>query len=516
MPESISRYRQMFLTSLIFVRYLAASLLICSYILFCWLCWRNYQRKQNISTSQNIGSSECILIGYASQTGNATRIAKKTAQQLEQAGRSAHLLPLNQITAEHLTTASTALFIVSTYGEGEAPDNGNRFVSRTLASLGQDSLKHLQIGLLGMGDSSYQYFCDFAHHLHNELHHRGAHFLADVIEVDGLDESALRHWQYYLGQISGNTHFSEWSKPAYSDWKLVARECVNPSSPGAPAFHLKLQPVPAGIATDLWQAGDIAEIGPCNSTQIIEDFLQRIGRPKIPHAVLATRDLDVSEEKLAGYKILGDAALVEALPELPQREYSIASVPAEGSLDLLVRQVKINAYKLGTGSGWLTAHAGIDSFIRLRIRTNVHFHSPDATRPLILIGNGTGIAGLRAHIANPARAQARHWLFFGERSAAADNFFHADITGWQRSGLLTRVDTVFSRDAAPGAMRYVQDLLLPNATEIQRWVQEGAVIFVCGSLKGMAQAVDDMLAQILGADQLEALADEHRYCRDVY
>ncbi len=502
------------------MRYLAASLLIFSYFLFCWLCWRNYQRKQNISTIPNIDSSECILIGYASQAGNAARIAKKTAQQLEQAGKAVQILALNQITAAQLTKTSTALFIVSTYGEGEAPDNGNRFVTRTLASLGQDSLKHLQIGLLGMGDSSYQHFCGFAHQLHNEFHRRGAHFLADIIEVDGLDESALRHWQYYLGQISGNTHFSDWSTPVYSDWKLIQRECLNPASPGAPVFHLKLQPAPAGIPADHWQAGDIAEIGPCNSPEAIRNFLQRLGRISIPEQLLATRDIDISEEKLAGFKILGDAALIDALSELPQREYSIASVPAEGSLDLLVRQVQINEHQLGIGSGWLTVHAGLNDFIRLRIRTNPHFHSPDAVCPLILIGNGTGIAGLRAHIANPLRANARHWLFFGERSANADNFFRTDIEHWQNTGLLARVDKVFSRDSAhnsaPDAPRYVQDLLLPNAQEIQRWVAEGAAIFVCGSGKGMAQAVDDILVQILGADQLETLADEQRYCRDVY
>lgn len=499
------------------MRYLFAGLLILSYGAFCWLCWRNHQRKQNFSTSSNIDSSECILIGYASQTGSALHIAQQTAEQLEQAGKSVQIRPLNQIIPAQLTQVSTALFIVSTYGEGEAPDNGNRFIARTLAQLENTSLQNLQIAMLALGDSSYQHFCGFAHQLHNKLHQCGAHFLTDMIEVDQLDESALRHWQYYLGQISGNSHFSDWSQPAYSDWTLSARECINPASPGAPAFHVQLKPALGEIPANCWQAGDIAEIGPCNSHESIQNFMQRLDRRTIiASELLATRDLVISDEKLNEVKNLSDQALLDALPELPHREYSIASVPAEGSLDLLVRQVQISARQLGIGSGWLTAHSKIDSPIRLRIRTNAHFHSPEAACPLILIGNGTGIAGLRAHIANPARWNAKHWLFFGERSAVADNFFQADLQHWQRTGLLTRIDTVFSRDAVPNAPRYVQDLLLPNAQEIQRWVNEDAAIFVCGSLKGMAQAVDDALAQILGADQLEILADEKRYCRDVY
>ena len=497
------------------MRYLVASLLIIGYCIFCWLCWRHYKRKQVITAACNSESSEIILIGYASQTGNAERIAQQTAQQLQQAGKQVQLLSLNKITPELLTQVSTALFIASTYGEGEAPDNGNRFFTRALNGFDKHSLQHLHVIILGLGDSAYAYFCGFAHQLQHALHAHGAHFMADVIEVDGMDESALRHWQYYLGKISGNTHFSDWSKPAYEKWGIAARECVNPSSLGAPAFHIQLLPMQGEITPDLWQAGDVVEIGPCNSHAAIDDFLQRLGREIAPE-LLRTRELSVSDETLAELKNTDDKTLLEALTELPQREYSIASVPSEGSLDLLVRQVRDSHDQLGLGSGWLTQYAGVNQPIRLRIRTSPHFHAPEKPCPLILIGNGTGIAGLRAHIANPARANTRQWLFFGERSEFADDFFSADIHHWLQTGRLARADKIFSRDAQPNAPRYVQDLLVPNAPEIRQWVSEGAAIFVCGSLQGMAQAVHETLEQILGADQLEILADEHRYCRDVY
>ena len=496
------------------MRLFAASILIVGYILFCWWCWRRHQRQQSGVLSSTNNEID-ILIGYASQTGNATRIAQQTAQQLEQAGKSVKILPLNQIESETLTQVSTLLLIASTYGEGEAPDNGNRFIIRTLRGLDVNKLQHQQVLILGLGDSDYAYFCGYAHQLHHALHERGAHFMADVIEVDRLDESALRHWQYYLGQISGNTHFSDWSKPTYEKWGIVARECVNPNGVGAPAFHIQLQPIQGNITPDLWQAGDVVEIGPCNSRTAIDNFLQRLGRPIAPE-LLITRNLSISDEKLAELKTLDDQALLELLPELPHREYSIASVPSEGSLDLLVRQVRDSNNQLGLGSGWLTHYAGVNQSIRLRIRTSPHFHAPKNLCPLILIGNGTGIAGLRAHIANPERANARQWLFFGERSELSDDFFSADVHRWQQSDRLERVNKIFSRDAQPGAPRYVQDLLLPNAEEIRRWVDDGAAIFVCGSLRGMAQAVDDALGQILGADMLEKMADTQRYCRDVY
>lgn len=458
------------------MRYLAASALVFIYLLFCWFCWQKHRRQLQQQQVLAAPSSDdaVILIAYASQTGNAARIAQQTTQQLNASGKNTQLMSLNNLNAEQLTRTRQLLIITSTYGEGEAPDNGNRFMARTLESLSPTALNSLEYLVLGLGDSSYLHFCGFAQQLHNALHHYGAHAMADMISVDKLDESALRHWQYYLGQISGNSYFNDWSKPAYEEWRLIARECINPASPGAPAYHLQLQPANGVVLTQpqsgaaAWCAGDIVEIGPRNSS------------------------------------------------DLPHREYSIASMPSEGSLDLLVRQVRAPGGELGLGSGWLTAQAELNSIIHLRVRPNPHFHSPPAQVPLILIGNGTGIAGLRSHLANPMRATGKHWLFFGERSQFADDFFSADIHHWLETGLLTQVNKVFSRDAALGEARYVQDLLPLNTVAIREWVAAGAAIYVCGSLQGMAQAVDDALVAILGSAQLEQLADQQRYCRDVY
>jgi sulfite reductase (NADPH) flavoprotein alpha-component len=51
---------------------------------------------------------------------------------------------------------------------------------------------------------------------------------------------------------------------------------------------------------------------------------------------------------------------------------------------------------------------------------------------------------------------------------------------------------------------------------LQQWVADGAAIYVCGSLAGMASGVDAVLREVLGEATLAALAAEGRYCRDVY
>ena len=58
--------------------------------------------------------------------------------------------------------------------------------------------------------------------------------------------------------------------------------------------------------------------------------------------------------------------------------------------------------------------------------------------------------------------------------------------------------------------------LRAQADRLREWVGRGAAIYVCGSLQGMAGGVHEALGAILGAPQLDALAAEGRYRRDVY
>jgi sulfite reductase (NADPH) flavoprotein alpha-component len=172
--------------------------------------------------------------------------------------------------------------------------------------------------------------------------------------------------------------------------------------------------------------------------------------------------------------------------------------------------------RLGLGSGWLTEHAALGGEILLRLRQNRTFHAPADDRPMILIGNGSGMAGLRAHLkGRVASGRRRNWLLFGERSRAHDFFHREEIEAWRAEGFLPRLDLVFSRDQETRVD--VQDLLLRMAgNEVRAWAADGAALYVCSSLRGMAGGVDAALAEILGREELDRLAEEGRYRRDVY
>lgn len=449
------------------------------------------------------GPGEPVLVAFASQTGFGEELANATARALAAAGAPVTLRDLANVTAADLT--GRALFIVSTTGEGDAPDPARAFI-RDVMKDGVD-LSSLRYGVLALGDSTYAAFCAFGRELDAWLSRSGATPLFDRVDVDDGDPAALRHWQGQLSLLTGVTDAPDWSRPAYGRWTLAERTLLNPGSPGGEAWHVRLAPTDGAT----WEAGDILEIGPRNNPAEVA----ALGLPPETANTLSGLRLPHEPAAIEALRGLSAEALAERLTPLPHREYSIASLPSDGGVELIVRLTPRADGAPGLGSGWLCRFAEVGGMIDARVRTNRSFHAPEASRPLILIGSGTGLAGLRAHLKARAALGVRwNWLVFGERTAAHDYFHREEIESWRASGLLDRVDLAFSRDQADRI--YVQHRLRAAADVLRRWVANGAAIYVCGSLEGMSRDVHAALVEVLGAETLERLTDEGRYRRDVY
>ena len=489
-------------------RVLGATALLLAWLALCAVALR---RRASSRISETNGDR--IVVAWASQTGFAHELAQHTAATLEAAGTPAQALPLDALDATTLRRVRRLLLVASTTGEGDPPDHALRFLRDSMAR--DEALPGLEYGVLALGDRNYAHFCEFGRQLDQWLHRSGARALFDRIDVDAGDAGALRHWQHHVGLVAGRTDLPDWSPPRYEPWRLAQRVHLNPGSPGGAAFHLELTP-PDGTNPD-WTAGDIAEIGPRHVPARVQAWLAAHsldgGTPvtaddaaTLREALLRARLPDTVEDR-------DPQAIVDARVPLPHREYSIASVALDGRVHLLVRQVRQPDGTLGLGSGWLTHGAQVGDIINLRIRRNPGFHSPDVGVPLILVGNGTGLAGLRAHW-RLRGTKGRTWLLFGERTRACDFFHRNEIEAALRDGALERVDLAFSRDG--DGPRYVQDALRLQADRLRRWVEEGAAIYVCGSLDGMAPGVDAVLREVLGDERVETLLADGRYRRDVY
>ncbi|QSI29979.1 oxidoreductase [Variovorax sp. RKNM96] len=446
------------------LRTLGAGATTAAYAALCLAVYARQRRQRTAAIREAAalstdGEAPTTLVLFASQTGQAETIAWQTARQLRAAGTPVRVMELNALDAATLSSAGRALFVASTYGEGDAPDGASVFAERVMDSA--PALPSLRYAVLALGDRQYKNFCGFGRTLDAWLHAAGARRDFECIEVDNSDPAALAAWQARWGDVTVDHEDSE----AFAPWRLATRELLNAGSAGAPVFQLGL--VPQSGAMPRWASGDLVQIA------------------------------------------------VASDPARP-RDYSIASVPADGELQLLVRQEQHPDGTLGTASGLLTSTLTIGDTVALRLRPHRTFRlDGNETRPLILIGNGTGLAGLRAHLRARAAAGCNdNWLVFGERHAAHDFLCREEIEAWQSAGVLQRLDMVFSRDQ-PERL-YVQHRLLQTADLLRAWLDNGAAIYVCGSLQGMASGVDAALRQIAGDAFLRDLSATGRYRRDIY
>jgi sulfite reductase (NADPH) flavoprotein alpha-component len=487
-----------------------------------WMLYLDRRRKNREVRASRLpvaavpGDGQAWLVAFASQSGFAEQLAWRAAAHLQSAGVTVQVRPFGQLDDAALQQARSALFVISTFGDGEAPDAARaaerRLLTRSLP------LAELDYALLGLGDRGYARFCGFPRSVDAWLQAQGARRLFAPVEVDREDPQALARWQQQLAAISGiDDHAPLPLQPALQAWTLHARRLLNPGSAAGAIWQVALRPPPHTH----WQAGDILEVAPRHDAAHVRAVLARHGLDPAQPIALDGTAMTLAEAA-AGRELpdtatpVADAtAWVSGLPQLPHRDYSIASVPGDDHLQLVVRVTSLPDGRHGLGSGWLCVHADTGGAVLARVRRNAGFHRHPEHAPMLLIGNGTGIAGLRSLLREAAAQGDRgHWLVFGERTRAHDHLYRDEIAAWQQDGHLARVDLAFSRDADGGG--YVQHRLRDAAQAVQAWVAMGGSVYVCGSLHGMAEGVDAVLREVLGEDTVDGLLDDGRYRRDVY
>ncbi|MBS0199260.1 MAG: assimilatory sulfite reductase (NADPH) flavoprotein subunit [Proteobacteria bacterium] len=247
--------------------------------------------------------------------------------------------------------------------------------------------------------------------------------------------------------------------------------------------------------------------------------------------LLANRQLiDLLREYPATWKA---DELVAALRPLVPRLYSIASSPRvvgeEAHLTVAHVEYAVDGDgdpRWGTASNFL-ARSDEGATVPIFIEHNERFRLPgDASRDIILIGPGTGVAPFRAFVQERAESEAsgRNWLFFGNPHAHSDFLYQLEWQDALKSGALHRLDLAFSRDQ-PHKI-YVQDRLRERGADVYDWLQSGAHLYVCGDATRMAKDVHAALLDIIAShgeksadeanDYLNELQAQGRYARDVY
>ncbi len=352
--------------------------------------------------------------------------------------------------------------------------------------------------------------------------------------------------------------------------EITRKVNLNDSGSSTRTFHVELALAGSGI---LDEPGDSLGILPQNDPALVEEVLDAagLGGDTALHEALGTRyDITtLSPRQVASYAgLTGDKGLaglaadagraaefvrggrglidlLAAAPHtlaagqltgllrpLPPRLYSIASSrkAAPDAAHLLISAVEYEAHgrtREGVASMDVAERRHVGDRLQVYLKPNRHFRLPaDPAQRVIMVGPGTGVAPFRAFMqeCDATGATGKTWLFFGNRRYAQDFLYRLEWQDLLKRGVLSRLDVAFSRDQPEKI--YVQDRMWDARRDLFAWLQEGAALYVCGDLGGMARDVNATLLRI-AADQgsldeegaqawLDGLRRSGRYLRDVY
>ena len=131
-----------------------------------------------------------LTVLYGSQTGNAKHVAAEVAEAAKARGLNAKLVNMADYKPNKLKDETHLAIVVSTYGEGEPPESAQKLYD-FLASKKAPKLPGTQIAVIGLGDTSYEFFCQTAVDFEERLVALGASVSVEraLLDVDYEDHT---------------------------------------------------------------------------------------------------------------------------------------------------------------------------------------------------------------------------------------------------------------------------------------------------------------------------------------
>ncbi|UUC44245.1 diflavin oxidoreductase [Flavobacterium cerinum] len=520
------------------------------------LAQKEVQQPVEITTN-NVTVKPTII--YGTETGNSKKLASQLQALLKKNKIQSKVIDAFQYPVEKLDKEEFLIVIMSTQGEGDPPQNAIKFFDNISNS--SANLAKTRFAVLGLGDSSYPLFCKAGEDIDQQLKRLGAQQAVPFQKADVDFTPVAESWFAAILNSLQTINTGNATSVAVTSAAVVEKKnytgivrhkvILNDRDSKKETHHIEIE-------TDepvVYEPGDAIGFYPENRREELleiavllkaearsNELLTKNSRglsKKSLDALSKVFEITITEDKadlldiLKKYPIkegVSFDSVLELLHPIAPRLYSIASAAEahEGEIHITVSKNTFtvdNTIKTGLCSQFL-ADFTKDQEIAFYIHKNRNFKLPEPDKDVIMIGPGTGIAPFRSFLAHrdATGAEGKNWLFFGEQHFVSDFYYQTEIQEWLATGVLTHLDTAFSRDQKHKI--YVQDRLKQKAKEVCKWLENGAYLYICGQKDPMSTDVEMVLRDIIATEKnvsteeaktiLESWETEGRYQKDVY
>lgn len=390
-----------------------------------------------------------ITFLYASQTGNAQKLAEKYAAAINPEQADVSVLSMGNFKVNNLKKLDHLFIVASTHGEGDPPDNAIGF-HEFLYSKRAPKLEQVKYSVLSLGDSSYEFFCKTGIDFDDRLKELGATAIVPRVDCDLDFEADAKKWFKDVAEAiettsaaapkevqQGAQATSEYSrsKPFYAE--VLEKINLNGRGSNKETNHLELSLEGSGIT---YEAGDSLAIYPTNDHALVEQLITTLGfkaeeqveldGEKISLQAALTEKLDITalskplltkiskytnneklkallenREELKAYIYGRDAVDVVAdlgpwdwnaqqfigtLRKNPARLYSIASSNKayEEEVHVTIGKVAYVAHgreRLGVTSGQISERLEVGDKVPVYVQSNTNFRLPENDETPIIL-----------------------------------------------------------------------------------------------------------------------------------
>ncbi|RYV03762.1 assimilatory sulfite reductase (NADPH) flavoprotein subunit [Shewanella sp. OPT22] len=513
-----------------------------------------------VSANESAEPTAVIKLLYGSQTGNGRSIAEKTAAQYQAQGLSVELISMADYSPRQLKSESHIVMIVSTHGEGEAPDDAVALY-QFLHSKRAPNLSGLKFSVLALGDSSYEYFCQTGKDFSKRLVELGAQEIVPLTECDVDYDATAESWSQALvvelektvtktaQVVPLNTHGSAtqqvqgYTKANPFAAELIVSQKLTGRDSDRDVRHVEIDLAGSGIT---YQVGDALGVWFSNRPALVYEIITTLGFSRdeavgdntlqhilteekeltqlTPSVVSAWAEYAQNEKlsKLVEHKeqlrdYITHHQVIELISEYPAsvtaeqfvnvlrpltpRLYSIASSQDEVDEEVHLTVAKVvderqGTLRLGAASRFLS-ESEEGQTVKVYVEPNSHFRLPDdPATAIIMVGPGTGVAPFRAFLQQRSTDKVT-----GDSWLFFGNpHFEQDFlyqTEWQQ---FLKKGVLSRLDVAfsrdQAEKVYVQHRLLEQGEDVWQWLQTGAHLYICGDAKHMAKDVHQALLAI--------------------